>query len=151
MPASLRSRLPFIVPALLGGCLAHPFEPAGALQFTPDSVYAVWWQRMEACAGLTAPLDRVEWYEVPGNEFATPEGLRWGWWSPPHTIYIATPYLEDEWLVEHEMLHDLLQTGEHPATFESCGVRGNEVAGPGLARADVQRDDRRAPVQVQHR
>jgi hypothetical protein len=113
----------------VAGCLAQPFEPHDArpLDAVPQ-VYSIWWQQMEDCARVTAPLDQIEWYVVPGERLATPEGLRWGWWSPPHAIYIAEPYLEDEWLVEHEMLHDLLQTGAHPAAFETCGVRGNEVA-----------------------
>lgn len=151
MPASRRSRLPFIVPALLGACLAHPFEPAGALPVAPDSVYAVWWQRMEACAGLAAPLDRIEWYEVPGDEFSTPEGPRWGWWSPPHTIYVAEAHRLDEELVEHEMLHDLLQSGEHPPVFATCGVGFAEQVAARLPRAEMQWNDRGAPVQVQHR
>lgn len=144
-------RLGLALALSVAACLAHPFEPAGAQPFTPAAVYAVWWQRMEACAGITAPLDQVEWYDVAGEQFATPEGARWGWWSPPHEIYVAAVHLDDEWLVEHEMLHDLLQTGEHPAVFETCGVRGNAVVESGLAGPDVQRNDRRAPVQVQHR
>ena len=111
------------VPLLLGACLARPFEPAGArpLDATPV-LYADWWGQIEACAQVTAPMDRVEWYAVPGNQFATPDGPRWGWWTPPHTIYIADAHSTDERLVEHEMLHDLLQTGTHPAQFQTCGV-----------------------------
>lgn len=140
------------VPLLLAACLAHPFEPAGARTFSPPPpLYAVWWQRMETCAQITAPLDRIEWYEMPGDQFATPEGPRWGWWGPPHAIYIATTHLSDERLVEHEMLHDLLQTGAHPVVFQTCGVQEPLTAGRGLLRMDVQRHDRRPPVQPQHR
>ena len=135
-------------PLLLAACLAHPFEPAGARPFSPPPpLYAVWWQRMETCAQITAPLDRIEWYEMPGDQFATPDGPRWGWWGPPHEIYIATTHLSDEQLVEHEMLHDLLQTGAHPVVFQTCGVREPLIATRGLPRMDVQRHDRRPPVQ----
>jgi hypothetical protein len=65
----------------------------------------------------------VEWYVIPGDVFATPEGPRWGWWEPPHTIYIAAAHWLDERLVEHEMLHDLLQTGGHPPIFQICGIQ----------------------------
>jgi hypothetical protein len=108
---------------------------------------------METCAGISAPLDRIEWYEVPGDQFDTPGGPRWGWWEPPHAIYIAAMHLSDEPLVEHEMLHDLLQTGAHPVTFATCGVQetGPATSTPGLLRPDVERNDRRAPMQVQHR
>jgi hypothetical protein len=137
---------------LLGACLAQPFEPAGARAFTAPPVYTVWWQRMETCAEITAPLDRVDWYEVPGDQFATPSGPRWGWWEPPHTIYVATTHLSDEQLVEHEMLHDLLQTGAHPTAFATCGVQETDpvTADRRLLGADVQRNDRRPPMQVQH-
>ena len=121
-----RSPLQGLLPAvslLLGGCLARPFEPAGARPFaTTPPMYTDWWGQMETCAQVTAPIDRVEWYAVPGNHFATPDGPRWGWWAPPHTIYITEAHLTDEPLVEHEMLHDLLQTGAHPALFQTCGV-----------------------------
>lgn len=143
-----------VIPLLWGACLARPFEPADARPLgPPPPLYAVWWQRIETCAHVTAALDRVEWYEVPGDQFATPDGPRWGWWAPPHTIYLAATHLSDERLVEHEMLHDLLQTGAHPVVFETCGVRETEsaTARVGLPRVNVQRDDRRAPVQVQHR
>jgi hypothetical protein len=112
-----------VVPLCLGGCLASVFEPAGARRVVAPPAYTVWWNQMEDCAGVTAPLDRIEWYIVRGEQFATPEGPRWGWWDPPHTIYIAQTHWWDEPLVEHEMLHDLLQTGAHPAAFQKCGVQ----------------------------
>lgn len=117
-----RDLLPAIA-MLVGACLDHAFEPPNArpLASQPSS-YAVWWQGMEACAHVSAPLSQVEWYEVPGGGFATPDGPRWGWWDPPHTIYLAAAHVNDERLVEHEMLHDLLQTGAHPAPFQACGV-----------------------------
>lgn len=77
---------------------------------------------METCAQIIAPMSRVDWYEVPGVEFATPQGPRWGWWQPPHTIYLAAAHALDEQLVEHEMLHDLLHIGTHPPIFQTCGV-----------------------------
>lgn len=119
-----RGRLRELLALFLTACLASPFEPVGARHVTAlPPVYAVWWRQMEACARTSAPLTRVEWYEVPGEAFATPEGPRWGWWAPPHTIYVAEAHRWDEWLVEHEMLHDLLQTGAHSALFRTCGVQ----------------------------
>ena len=149
---NVRRLLPTILALSLGACLARPFEPEGAhLLVSLPASYSIWWQVMELCAGITAPLDRVEWYEVPGSQFVTPEGPRWGWWDPPHAIYIAETHLEDRSLVEHEMLHDLLQTGDHPAVFARCSAASEMAAGLPVPGADVQRNDRRAPVQVQHR
>jgi hypothetical protein len=124
VPSTTLRGLASVALLLLSGCLSPVFEPAGAQRAVAPPVYLAWWQRMEACAGITAPVDRVEWYAVPGAVFATPDGPRWGWWDPPHTIYIAQAWWWDEQLVEHEMLHDLLQTGAHPRAFQACGVQG---------------------------
>ena len=109
--------------ALLAGCL-DSFAPAGAVEFTPPTVYEPWWSAIEACAGLWAGFDRVEWYEVPGVDYPCPayEGRCDGWWQPRHTIYLAHRWRNDRQLVEHEMLHDLLQRGDHPPVFQACGV-----------------------------
>lgn len=140
-----RSSFRDLAPALsllLAACLASPFAPAGARRVTAaPPVYADWWRQMEACARITAPLHRVEWYAVAGEEFATPDGPRWGWWEPPHTVYLAEAHWWDERLVEHEMLHDLLQTGAHPVVFQTCGVQEIREVGslsPMLPRTRMQ-------------
>ena len=73
--------------------------------------------RTSACCG-------IHWYEVPGDRYACPAYTRGcaGWWQPPHTIYMAQTRLDDRVLVEHEMLHDLLQRSDHPPVFKACGV-----------------------------
>jgi hypothetical protein len=35
---------------------------------------------------------------------------------------MAQSRLDDRQLAEHEMLHDLLQRGDHPPVFKACGV-----------------------------
>jgi len=109
--------------ALLAGCL-DSFAPAGAVEFTPPTMYETWWSAIEACAGLWGTFDRVEWYDVPGTDYPCPayEGRCDGWWQPPHSIYLAHRWHNDRQLVEHEMLHDLLQRGDHPPVFQACGV-----------------------------
>jgi len=109
--------------SLLLGCL-DSFAPAGAIEFTPPAAYQTWWAAIEECAGLWSKFDRVEWYEVPGVDYPCPayEGRCDGWWQPPHTIYLAYRWRNDRQLVEHEMLHDLLQRGDHPPVFHACGV-----------------------------
>ncbi|PYP44027.1 MAG: hypothetical protein DMD50_15660 [Gemmatimonadetes bacterium] len=108
---------------LLLGCL-DGFAPAGAIPLTPPAVYREWWTEIERCAGLWGDFDRVEWYEVPGSTYSCPahEGQCDGWWRSPHTIYMAQSRLYDRQLAEHEMLHDLLQRGDHPLVFQACGV-----------------------------
>ena len=116
-------RLRWVPLVLLLGCL-DSFAPAGAVPLTPPAAYRVWWTEIERCAGLWGDFDRVEWYEVPGSTYTCPahEGRCDGWWRSPHTIYVAQSQLYDRPLVEHEMLHDLLQSGDHPPVFQACGV-----------------------------
>ena len=115
--------LRWLTPLLLLACL-DSFAPAGAVPFTPHPVYRVWWEEIERCAGLSGDFDRVEWYEVPGLSYSCPahEGRCDGWWRSPHTIYMAQGLLYNRRLAEHEMLHDLLQRGDHPPVFQACGV-----------------------------
>jgi len=35
---------------------------------------------------------------------------------------MARGQLYDRQVAEHEMLHDLLQRGDHPPAFQACGV-----------------------------
>jgi len=108
---------------LLLGCLDN-FAPAGAVPFTPPDAYRTWWTAIESCAGISGDFDRVEWYEVPGSSYPCPayEGSCEGWWRPPHTVYMSQDQVNDRRLAEHEMLHDLLQRGDHPPAFQACGV-----------------------------
>jgi hypothetical protein len=119
----MKCALRWLLLSLLLGCLDN-FAPAGAVPFTPPAVYRTWWNAIEACAGLWADFDRVEWYKVPGADYPCPayEGRCDGWWQPAHAIYLAYRWHDDRHLVEHEMLHDLLQRGDHPPVFQACGV-----------------------------
>lgn len=116
-------RAHWLLLGLLAGCL-YSFAPGGAVPFTPPAVYQTWWSAIEACAGLWGNFDRLEWYEVAGTDYPCPsyEGRCDGWWQPPHAIYLAHRWRDDRQLVEHEMLHDLLQRGDHPPVFQACGV-----------------------------
>jgi hypothetical protein len=119
------------------GCGEPPTRPPeGAVRLVAPSVYQTWWADVERCAGVTGDIDRIEWYEVPctagetGFECPdTPDGLCAGEWKAPHLISLAGPnalfpdgYVNDEFTVKHEILHDLLQTGDHPVTFQECGL-----------------------------
>ena len=97
--------------------------PFGALPFDPPAEYARYWQYMEDCLQRTGDLSRIKWFVVPGSTFQCPDGGRCdGLWVRPHTIYLARRRMSDSVLVQHEMLHDLLQLGDHLAVFERCGV-----------------------------
>ncbi len=112
------------------GCLA-PFVPADAVPFQPPRVYLELWKEVEACSGMSGEFGLLEWFVVVGSDdaFSCPEhaGHCDGWWEPPHDIYLAEAEVNNTAThyraVRHEMLHDLLRTGEHPAAFETCGLR----------------------------
>lgn len=105
------------------GCI-DAFAPPGARPYTAPQEYHAWWAEIEACAELTGDLYAIEWFEVPGSRYACPAYARGcaGWWRPPHTIYMAEAWKTDRRLVQHEMLHDVLQRSDHPPVFRTCGV-----------------------------
>ena len=119
----MRRLLRWLAPLLVLGCL-DAFAPAGAVPFTPPAIYHTWWAAIEACAGLSGDFQSVAWYEVPGASYPCPayDGHCEGWWQPPHSIYMAAGSVTDRAVAEHEMLHDLLQRGDHPPAFAACGV-----------------------------
>ena len=97
--------------AFLGGC---GFDPAGEQAMSAPDVYRTWWDKTEACSGLTADFDRVEWLVVPGNGFSCSSGKCAGHWESNHRIFIASDWSRNEMVVRHEMLHDLLGHPGHP-------------------------------------
>lgn len=124
-------RVAFWLPLLFAlGCLA-PFEPANAVEFAPPSVYVELWTEVEACSRVSGDFQLLHWFVVLGSDdqFSCPQhgGSCGGWWEFPHEIYLAEPEVHNAAThyrtVRHEMLHDLLQTGEHPAAFDACGLR----------------------------
>lgn len=111
------------LPLLLLTACRNPFVPSGAELFNPPPVYADLWQQVEACSGTTGDWHRITWFAVATEQFDTPEGWAMGRWQPAHTIYLSDAGQRTYRTIKHEMLHDLLQTGGHPAAFDDCGVR----------------------------
>ncbi|HEY6007221.1 MAG TPA: hypothetical protein VIU40_02790 [Geobacteraceae bacterium] len=91
------------------------FQPAGAVQVTPDSVWLNGYAQAEKCVGLEGDVAAVTWFVVPGRSFKDTEGNEdIGLWVEPHSIFIAGDYKNFEWVATHESLHDLLRSGVHP-------------------------------------
>lgn len=107
---------PFLFPILLATALAAAcgFDPDGDSPMTPPAVYRDWWAKTEACSGLSGDFDRVRWSVVAGNSFPCGSGRCAGHWEPGHHIYISADWTENEMVVRHEMLHDLINRGTHP-------------------------------------
>jgi len=113
-----------IIPFMLAACdtLAPAPLPDHALALAaPPPQYQTWWARTEACAGVNGRFNAIRWFTVPwAVSFPTPEGEQVGRWTRDGggpRIVIAGEYLADEMVVRHEMLHELLGRGDHPAEF----------------------------------
>jgi hypothetical protein len=118
--------------AIGGACRELPLAPvppelpAGAESLTPLATYADWWRETEQCAGLQGDLSRVTWFVVPNRtSFVYGDGQYDGyWWNGVHWILLAGEKVENGLIVRHEMLHELLGRGDHPAEYfqRRCGT-----------------------------
>ena len=114
----------------LVGCGESPTDalprPDGAVEITPPPSYLGHYDDMEGCANIDGDFSRVRWYMVPGSgwESAVDGEPVVGQWWPPHDIYLAESRLGDPFAVYHEVLHDLLQSSDHPMPpFDHCAPR----------------------------
>jgi hypothetical protein len=97
--------------------------PPNPVPTTPSVDYATWYTQAEACTGVTGDFDRVRWFSVPGERWWDPlwEQYAIGTWRSPHDIYIAEAHLDNEDVVKHEIVHDLLQGGHtNDVRFKRC-------------------------------
>jgi len=83
--------------------------------------YQAWWSKTEACAGIQGRFAEVQWFVVPGVEtFPTDMGEKVGLWTRGRSgvrIVIAGLYVDNELVVSHEILHDLLGREGHPDEY----------------------------------
>lgn len=99
---------------VLLGCAADSTAPTTSEPFDPPAVYRSWFGSTESCSALTGDFDRLRFYRVPGSEFACPSGMCVARWTDDHSIFIAEAFIENEMVVRHEMLHDLIGQAGHP-------------------------------------
>lgn len=131
-PSPLRSWLAgigVVALSLVSGCdITGPTEaiPAEAVRMTPPESYREWYAATEACAGRSGDFARVEWFVVPGvRTFQTEQGEKIALWirhGERRHIVVAEDWMHDPFVVQHEVLHDLLNVGGHPAEYfvERC-------------------------------
>jgi hypothetical protein len=93
--------------------------PAGAVGFTPPAHYRIWWAVAEACAGRTGDFDAVHWYTVPASESFSLEGqtVNGAWYQAGNKIALGANQMGNGELVRHEMVHALMQSGDHPRSI----------------------------------
>jgi hypothetical protein len=105
---------------LLIAC-GDPFAaPVSAVRFEPPAIYSSYWQQMASCLDRDADFRRVTWYSVPDSGLRYAGEPAYGVWNEPHAIYIEESFLDNPYVVKHEMIHDLLQTGKHSPIFFTC-------------------------------
>lgn len=92
--------------------------PESARPFVPPAHYRAWWQVVEACSGRQAPFDAVSWFKVPDGDLAIRgETAAAAWFVFGNRIAIVNTWLTGGELVRHEMLHAILETGDHPEEY----------------------------------
>jgi hypothetical protein len=98
---------------------APPELPPGAEALTPLATYADWWQATERCAGVSGNMSRISWFVVPNHTSFVYDNVQYDgyWWNGVHWILLAGEDVTDGMLVRHEMLHELLGRGDHPAKY----------------------------------
>jgi hypothetical protein len=143
-PSSVRSTIAIGAIALAcAGCRdftaapVAPDLPAGAQTLVPPPEYVAWWTATEKCAGRSGDLARVSWFSLPGRTSFTYLDSQYNgyWWDGVHWILLAGEKVQDGLLVRHEMLHELLGRGDHPAEYFQQRCAGI-VACNDLCRAD---------------
>ena len=97
-----------------------PTLPTGAETLPVREQYHAWWGDTEQCSGLQANFERIAWFMVPDANFIYRgkafDGYWWGG-AGVHWVVLASPFVDDPGIVRHEMLHDLLNRGDHPKEY----------------------------------
>lgn len=99
--------------------------PATAVPLATPILYRSWWQIVEQCSGRKRPIDAVRWYHVkPGELTIRGETAAGAWFVDGNRIVLTAGTLREGPLVRHEMLHAILETGDHPKEFfqQRCGA-----------------------------
>lgn len=131
-------RLPLLL-ITLAGCQAPlgPLAPLpdNAVAFLPPAEYQAWWAMTETCSARQGDPGRIAWFVVPNvAAFMTSRGQKAAGWSrgtDGSRIVIAGAYQDSQMVVRHEMLHALLDRGDHPPEYfvNRCHLTWNSWTG----------------------
>lgn len=90
-------------------------EPADRVPLDPPDEYGGWWDATRQCVGQPqADFDRIRWWTATD---VLVDQLASGLWVKDHDIYLRPEKVDGEGVVRHEMIHDLLQSGDHDSPF----------------------------------
>lgn len=112
-----------LVSAVVGCRAAEPFPfPEGTLSgYVPPPQYRLWWEAVEDCAKRSGSFDAIRWYRtVDGPLIIRGNPVAGAWFRDGNRIAL---FVQKGPTARHEMLHALLQDGEHPAEYflNRCG------------------------------
>ena len=103
-------------------------------EYSQPFIYSQWWAEIAICEGFPPPdsaaQHSVQFFSVPSSLFAFNLGtMLAGTFDHEPAIYMGAPYVWEEAIVKHEMLHMILRwagfefLNYHPADFfEKCGI-----------------------------
>lgn len=104
--------------------------PADARSWSAPAQYRFWWSLVEACSGRRGDLDRVQWYLASGQTIPFRENEYDGyWWEDGSRILLTWRSRDEGDVVRHEMLHELLQRGDHPIQYFDRACEGAVASG----------------------
>ena len=104
--------------------------------YSPKPIFRELWEEVSECSHLSGDFDRIKWFHVKGDIpcHLYPTKKCNALWIRPHNVYLSdetvkfleimpTPkeYSGAEYVVKHEMLHDLTQQARHTSIFRRCG------------------------------
>ena len=90
--------------------------PSSAMPLAPPPEFRVWWEVVESCSGRSGRFDAVGWFQA--NELTVRGEVALGaWFSRGNRIALVGSESFFGPLVRHEMLHAILQDGDHPSEY----------------------------------
>lgn len=114
-----------LLPISLVECDAMLTQPPVATVIVARAEWTGWYGEMERCSGLTGDAGHVRYYEATDEAMEGVERGAMGLWYPAHAIYLRVWVVQVnlQRTIQHEQLHDVIQSGAHPAVFDVCDVR----------------------------
>jgi hypothetical protein len=124
----MKALLLILAAALLTACTDITGPQPQVYGTTPIPItaqYRAWWTHLESCSGLSGNIDAVRFFAADSISqqdvglTVTKDGRS--------KIYLVSLFVSDSLIVQHEMMHALLQRPGHPAQYFNgpCGdLRG---------------------------
>ena len=117
-----RFGLPAIAIAVLGlASCDSPWavEDASEMTSVPQE-YQQWYAEVSECMERPWSSERfsqITWYTASSIQHSTDRTHALALWTEPHQITIREDLVNQEYVVKHEIVHDILGRGSHPPPY----------------------------------